>query len=221
MGIHTTWFSWVLLSISFDKMKTMDKKVQTIATYNATASAMAKKFSDIGARVEDIHKGFSFVEKSNPKVLEIGCGNGRDAKEILQRTNDYIGVDISEEMIKLARGCAPEGRFEVGDIENYNFPTGLDLIFSFASLLHSNKDNVQKILDKAHDSLSVGGVFYISLKHDEYHEESKTDEFGTRTYYFYTPELMKELAGNKYNVTFEDRQELRGQKWFTVALQKA
>jgi SAM-dependent methyltransferase len=199
----------------------MDKKAQTIATYNATAPAMAEKFRDSGPRTEDINKGFSFIKENNPKVLEIGCGNGRDAKEILKHTSDYIGVDISKEMTRLAREYTPEGRFEVGDIENYNFPVGLDLIFSFASLLHSNKENVKEILRKTHDSLNVGGVFYISLKHDEYHEESKADEFGMRTFYFYTPELIKELAGNQYHTIFEDVHELRGQKWFKIALQKA
>jgi len=54
----------------------------------------------------------------------------------------------------------------------------------------------------------------------EYREESKTDEFGTRTYYFYTPELIAELAGDNYRVVYEDVQELLGQMWFTVALRK-
>ena len=198
----------------------MDKKVETINTYNATASAMAKKFNDVGARVEDIEKGFSFIDKSNPFVFEIGCGNGRDAKEILKHTNNYLGIDISKEMIKLARDYATEGRFEVADVENYEFPKNIDIIFSFASLLHSNRNSVQDVLTRASSTLNDGGVFYISLKYDNYHEGSKTDEFGTRTYYFYTPEDIKELAGNRYEVLFEDIKELRGQKWFIIGLRK-
>ncbi len=198
----------------------MNKKVQTINTYNATASAMAEKFNNIGARTDDIERGFSFVEKKSPFVFEIGCGNGRDAKEILTYSHNYLGVDISEAMIALACEYVPEGKFEVVDIENYVFPMGLDLIFSFASLLHSNKESVRSVLEKAHHGLNEKGVFYISLKYDDYRELTKTDEFGTRTYYLYNPEIIKELAGDKYKTIFEDTHELRGQKWFTIVLQK-
>lgn len=200
----------------------MDKKQQTIDTYNATAIKMAHKFRNIGARVKDIDRGFLLIDnkKENIKVLEIGCGDGRDAREILLRTKNYLGIDISYVMIELAKGYNPEGKFEVADIENYNFPKDLDLIFSFASLLHSNKETIRDILKKAHVSLNDNGVFYISLKHDVYHEASKTDEFGTRTYYFYTPEIIKDLAGNNYKTIWEDVNELRGQQWFTIALRK-
>ena len=198
----------------------MDKKTETVNTYNATASVMARKFNHLGARAADINEGFSFIDKEKPFVLEIGCGNGRDAKEILKHTNKYLGIDISEEMIKLAREYVPKGKFEVRDVEQYEFPKNTDLIFSFASLLHSNKNSVKKVLEKAYHSLNDKGVFYISLKHDNYHEGSKTDEFGTRTYYFYTPEDIKDLAGEQYSVLFEDIQELRGQKWFAIGLQK-
>jgi len=198
----------------------MDKKQQTIDTYNATASEMAKKFIDIGARTEDVERGFSLVDKEKLNVLEIGCGNGRDAKEILARTNGYLGIDISKSMIEIAKRVNPNGNFEVVDVENYEFPEGLDLVFSFASLLHSNKENVKGVLDRVYSALNPGGVFYISLKYDNYHEGSKTDEFGTRTYYFYTPELIKELAGEKYKEVYEEVNELRGQKWFTIALKK-
>lgn len=199
----------------------MNKKQETVATYNATATEMAKKFCMLGARVEDIERGFRLVGKNNPHVLEIGCGNGRDAKEITRRTNQYLGIDISKLMITLANKHAPNGNFKIADIEDYLFPENLDLIFSFASLLHSDKENVQKILKRAHNALNSGGIFYISLKHDEYHEESRTDEFGTRTFYFYTPELIKELVGNMFTVVYEEKQELQHQKWFTIALRKS
>ncbi len=198
----------------------MDKKQETIDTYNNTAGQMAEKFNTIGARVADIEMAFAHVSKTNPAVLEIGCGNGRDAKEILKRTTNYLGLDISEGMVEIAKKYVPEGSFVVADIESYSFPKNLDIIFSFASLLHSSKEHVQDVLDKAHEALNEGGIFFISLKCGEYREESRTDEFGTRTYYLYTPELIKELAGNKYKVLYENMHDLRDQKWLELILQK-
>ena len=200
----------------------MDKKQQTIDTYNKSAKAMASKFNNLGGRVEDVERLFGFLNKKNPFIFEIGCGNGRDAKEIVKHTNNYLGVDISEEFIKAASEYVPEAKFEVVDIEDYQFPKGIDAITSFASLLHSNKESVTDILLRAHRSLDDEGIFYISLKKDEYPEDgfTRTDEFGTRTYFFYTPELIQELAGDNYESIYTSEQSLRGQEWFTIVLKK-
>ncbi len=180
---------------------------------------MAEKFNALGARAEDIKRGLSFITKENPFVLEIGCGNGRDAKEILRHTAHYVGIDISESMISVAKAHAPEGVFVVADVENYKFSQGLDAVFSFASLLHSDKDAVRRILQKLHAALNEGGVVFISLKNAHYREESKTDEFGTRHYFFYTPKDIKEMAEG-YSVVWENEQDLRGQKWLEIILKK-
>ena len=174
-------------------LKNIDIKKQTVETYNKNASALAKKFANLGPRIEDIHRGFSYISKDNPNVLEIGCGYGREAKEILKLTNRYLGIDISDEMIKMAKREVPNGNFVVADIENYIFPSNLDIIFSFASLLHPDKETLKLILEQAYEALSEGGIFYISLKLDKYHSETQDDEFGIRTYYYYTPEDIKEL----------------------------
>jgi SAM-dependent methyltransferase len=197
----------------------MDAKSQTIETYKKSAHALAKKFDLIGARIRDIEKAFSYVPTKNPQVLEIGCGNGRDAKEIVTYTPHYLGIDISNELISLAQEKVPGGHFEVRDVESYQFPTSIDVIFSFASLLHSSKETVKDILDRAYASLRSGGIFFISLKYGDYHQETITDMFGTRAYYYYTPELITEMA-QKYRSVYQDNQFTQGQNWFTLILQK-
>lgn len=197
----------------------MDLKKQTIETYNESVGALAKKFANFGPRVKDVKRGFSYVQKGNPSVLEIGCGYGREAGEILKLTDQYLGIDISGEMIKMARGKVPNGNFTVADIEDYIFPKHLDIIFSFASLLHSDKEHLQSILNRAYEALNQGGIFYISSKYDKYHSEVQNDEFGTRVYYYYTPDDIKKLD-TRYTVVWEDKHEHGGQNWFTIILKK-
>lgn len=199
----------------------LDKKQRTTDLYNKGAKFFAEKFNSFGIRIEDIERGFSYIKKENPKVLEIGCGNGRDAKEILKFTSDYLGIDISSELIKIAKKNIPEGNFEIADVENFIFPKKIDIIFSFASLLHSDKNKVQDILNRASNALNERGIFYISLKYGDYREATKKyKEFGVKTFYFYTPELMEEMARNNYEKIYTDTQELRGEKWFTIILRK-
>lgn len=200
----------------------MEKKLETIKTYNQSAAALAKKFNSMEGYLPDIERTFSFVppQKENPHVVEIGCGSGRDAKDLLKFTNNYLGFDISTELIKHAKDLVPNANFIEADVEEFDFPKGADAIFAFASLLHSNKESISKILDKVHESLNNQGVLFMSLKYGEYQEDTRTDEFGTRTYYYYTPEMIKELAVDKFKAVFEERRNLHNQEWFSIILQK-
>lgn len=199
----------------------MNKKEETTDTYNRGALKFTEKFNAASARIKDIEQAFSYISKLNPKVLELGCGNGRDANEILKHSPNYLGVDYSEELIKIAKNYCPDGKFHVVDFENWKFPDNLDVIFAFASLLHSDKYQLKTILEKAAASLDQGGVFLVSLKYAPYHEERKTEDIGSRTFYFYTPEDIVQLSPPELKSIFHEIQDLRGQRWFTIVLQKS
>ncbi len=198
----------------------MSNKQKTIEAYNKNAKLIADKYDAQGARVSDIEEVFELAKKENPEVLEIGCGNGRDAKEIIKHTNNYLGIDISEELIKLAKGKVPGAKFEVADIEEFQFPNNLDVIIAFASLLHVNKESFKRILREAFESLNPDGLFRISLKHSETYKEIKTeDQFGVRTFYFYSEEDLKEILGD-FKILKLETKNLQDQTWLEVILQK-
>lgn len=200
----------------------MDYRKITVDTYNKSAPALAQYFQGIGSRIFDIDKAFELIgDKVNPTIVEIGCGDGRDAKEIIRRTPNYVGFDISEGMIKIANEYVPGARFEVADAVSFNYPKNTDIVFAFASLLHLDKNEVRQVLDKVHYSLNKGGVFYISLKYmSEYSQGIKKDQYGERLFYFYNPSLIKELAGSKYEPVFENLQTIGKTDWFEIALKK-
>lgn len=198
----------------------MNKKQQTIETYNKSSEFFASKFNSMSARVDDIKLSFSYVEKTNPKVLELGCGSGRDAKYILRFTDDYLGIDISEGMIREARKNTPEANFAVYDLETFKFPKNLDVVFAFASLLHSDINEVKRVLEKAGESLNENGVFFISLKQGDYREELVQDEAGTRTFYFYTPEEILKISPSCFKEVWRSYQDHGEGKWFSLLLQK-
>ncbi|MFA6995298.1 MAG: class I SAM-dependent methyltransferase [Patescibacteria group bacterium] len=198
----------------------MDNKTQTVDTYNNSAQSLAKKFDSLGARTSDIKETLELVKIVNPRVLEIGCGNGRDAEDIVKFTDNYIGIDISEKLVELARQKVPKGNFEVADIENYKFGEGLDVIFAFASLIHVPIESLQKILADAYIALNNNGVMRLSMKYsDSYIETTKEDEFGIRTYYLYSKNNIEKLATG-FVVLKNELNDLRGQKWLEIILQK-
>lgn len=194
----------------------------TIDTYNKSATELAEYFRGIGPRVKYIDKALTFAgNPSKPKVIEIGCGDGRDAKDIVTKSGNYTGFDISEALIELAKKHVPKVRFEVADAVDFNYPSKLDVVFAFASLLHSDKNEIKVILDKVHKSLRRGGIFYISLKWAaEYTDYVKKDIYGTRLFYLYNAELIANLAAEGYEVADTWRETIGHTEWFEIALRK-
>ncbi len=198
----------------------MSVKTETVDTYNKSARALAEKFNAIGPRVEDINYVFSHSGKTNPFVVEIGCGNGRDAQEIIKRTNNYLGLDISPELLAIAKENLPEATFTVADVEEFIFPKDIDIVFAFASLIHVPKESFLNIMEQLFESVTKHGLVFVSLKYsDVYEQVTKEDEFGTRTYWHYSQSDVQNLAAG-FTVTHTSIQEVAGQIWIDVLYQK-
>ena len=139
---------------------------------------------------------------------------------ILEYTENYIGIDASEEMIALAKKALPATDFRVADITTFETPMNTDIVFAFASLLHFDKKANAKILAKTHAALSPEGIVYISLKRDPYEERIVVDDFGPRTFYFYERKDIEEMIEGLYEIAWYEEQLMKEIKWFTVALRK-
>ncbi len=201
----------------------MNKKLETKKAYEKGATELVKKFNQIGPRIENIKTAFSlFKDPKSLNVLEIGCGNGRDAKQILKYTKNYIGIDFSEEMIKLSKEFLPKTNFIVTDMERFVIPKNIDIVFAFASFLHLNKISFKKILDKIYKKLNKNGVIYISLKYSKkYKEVIKNDKFGNRYFYYYSENNLEKISKEtKYQIIYMKKYILREVEWIDLILKK-
>jgi trans-aconitate methyltransferase len=193
----------------------------TIATYNKAAKAYAEKFNGIGSRESDVASAvLLWGGARRPKVVEWGCGNGRDAAVILRYADSYVGIDASEEMISLARAQVPEAMFKVADMNTFIIPEDTDVVFAFASLLHCSRDQMRALLQATHQRLQKDGLIYVSLKRGAYEERIVTDQYGPRTFYFYDEEDMHSLTEGLYAVTHYTAHVHNGIDWLTCALKK-
>ena len=108
----------------------------------------------------------------------------------------------------------------VADIESYDFPAEIDIVFAFASLIHVPKESLRDIFSRVYEALNKGGIFRLSMKYtDVYQEITKTDEFGTRTYYFYSQKDILNLNPG-FSVLKMELINLRGQEWLEILFQK-
>ena len=75
--------------------------------------------------------------KENDKVLDIGCGNGRLYHVLKEKQILYTGLDLSEELTKIAKTKCPEASFVVGDMKKLPFLAGsFDAVFCVAAFHH-------------------------------------------------------------------------------------
>jgi SAM-dependent methyltransferase len=64
------------------------------------------------------------------RVLDVGCGPGRHALALARRGADVVGVDASDEFVRLARAAADserlDARFEVCDVRHLEYDAAFD-----------------------------------------------------------------------------------------------
>lgn len=197
-----------------------DKKAQTIETYNTSAEELAKRYDEIGPRLDDLEETFALVHIKNPKVFEIGFGTGREAYQILKRTSNYTGLDVAEGMLEIAKRRNPKGKFILGDVEESEFPQHLDIIFAFASLIHTEKKQLEKVFNAMYEALKPGGVARVSLKYaPKYKEKTQHSPYGTRTYYLYAKEDIEKFPA-QFLMLKSTIHNAEGQEWLELLLQK-
>jgi SAM-dependent methyltransferase len=200
-----------------------DKNQKTVEAYDKNPQFYADKFDSYGVRFEDIDRAMKLNESGSNKVLELGCGNGRDAEYIISKVgkDNYIGIDASEGLIKLAEEKVSCGTFHVKDMRELDFEIdSFGIIFSFASMLHLKREELAILMQNCYKSLKTGGILFISTKYGEYKEEKVVNLGDDKYYYFYQPEDIEKLCPYKFFVVFKNVQDIKGQSWFEIILRK-
>ena len=69
----------------------------------------------------------SLCKKYNAKkILEIGCGSGNLAENFSREFNSYTGLDLSEDMLKIAKNKFSNGHFIKADMRDFALPELVD-----------------------------------------------------------------------------------------------
>lgn len=103
------------------------RKSKIRAHYNNVANKRALWIEKNKFYYDDEIRYLRFLIQEGLNILEIGCGTGRLLDEL--KPSYGVGVDISDEMIKIARCNYPELFFICGDIEDNELISTLDTKF--------------------------------------------------------------------------------------------
>ena len=161
-----------------------DKTKLTIDAYNKNCSGYTDKFMDYSPYA--IHViDFAGLLEDDFKVLDIGCGPGNVAKQLCALKRLAItGIDLSFEMVEIARVNVPAGIFYLQDSRKASFPPGyFDAVVLSFSIVHLDDDEANEVLANAVKWLRSGGYLYLSFMEGK-QPGLETTSFSSQPLYF-------------------------------------
>jgi ubiquinone/menaquinone biosynthesis C-methylase UbiE len=108
----------------------------------------------------------TLIQENNAKtILEIGSGTGNLAKRFQINNQDYIGLDYSQNMIKIAQERNPACTFLHGDMRDFQLEKSVDSILitgRSTSYLVSN-DDFSLTLNSIYKNLNQNGILIFDF----------------------------------------------------------
>lgn len=132
----------------------------TLAFYQEQAPRYTMSFGQAPSRHLD-----RFLDRlsSGARILELGCGGGRDAARIAERGFVIDATDGTPAMVRKANE-----RFAVGArvmrFEEIDAEAAYDAVWAHACLIHVARAGLPAILAAIHRALKPGGWHYASYK---------------------------------------------------------
>lgn len=143
------------------------------------------------------------------KVLDVGCGSGRDARALFDLGFDITGIDLSEKMLELAKFKEPGAKFVRMDFRELSFPDNFfDGFWANAALFLVDEESMKKTLGELYRVIKNGGIGYLSFKEGE---GERIKEVGVglekrQKLYSYT-ELRQMLKDTGFRILLTERKE--------------
>jgi SAM-dependent methyltransferase len=133
-------------------------------------STLATIYHEMYQHIFDYDKEFEFYDtilrKHNcNKILEIGCGSGMLARRFIRNGYDYLGLDLFNEMLEIARSEVKTGKFIQCDMRNLSFKRQFDSIMITGrsiSYVSENKGIIDT-LKGVQESLVDNGLFLFGV----------------------------------------------------------
>lgn len=191
----------------------------TIDYYNQNAAVYVA--STENADMSDARERFLKYVSEGGRILDWGCGSGRDSLAFLEAGYKVDAIDGAEEICKLAHEktgldvkCESFDELDANEI--------YDGIWACASLLHISKDYIPETIKLARKALKPNGVMYMSFKLGD-----KEGERDGRFFMDMTQEKYDKLMKRSHKVqvleqwtSADVREDRIGEQWFNILIKR-
>ena len=192
----------------------------TLDYYNEKARAFCEDTQDV--EFSAFQRAFTSHLPSGGRILDFGCGSGRDSKAFLNAGYQVTALDGSEELCRIASEFIGQPVL-CSTFQDYVPDGEFDGIWACASLLHLPSEDLVAVMSRLAGSLRLGGCFYVSFKYGDFR--------GMRNGRFFqdmTEESLGELLTSipeldvvSTKITGDVRPGREKELWLNVLLKKA
>ncbi|MGQ8364448.1 class I SAM-dependent methyltransferase [Glaciecola sp. 1036] len=133
--------------------------------------------------IEQHKRALKFV-KNPASAFDVGCGcSGRIFDLLIEHGLTAKGIDVSEQMVALAKERHPTIDIICGDICEYSFTEQYDFITAWDSIWHIPLASQQAVMDKLVNALAPAGVLLFSFGGTENADKHVNTAMGPAMYY--------------------------------------
>ena len=181
----------------------------------------AKSFilDTMNADMSEQYKNFLKFMPKKGKILDLGCGSGRDSLYFQNLGYDCIAVDPIDEFLEHAKSIGVKKVLK-GTAEELDFNNEFDGIWACASLLHVPSSELNDVFMRCYKALRKNGIMYCSFKYGSF-EGLRRERF----FLDLNEESFKEYIKNtgfeikEFLITKDVRPD-REESWLNVILEK-
>ena len=193
---------------------------QTLQYYNQNAGSYVSSTRDVDLSATQLK--FLKLLPRGGRILDLGCGSGRDTKYFLEQGFEVDAVDGSEELARMAAeytGVNVRKMLfcELSEVEKY------DGIWACSSILHLPWPELADVTGRMCTALKPGGIIYSSFKYGDF-----SGERNGRYFTDLTEKTFKELTDNyaalqiiETWLSTDVRPGREDEKWLNAILQKS
>lgn len=192
--------------------------MKTIDYYNEHAEEFTASTFEVD--MESLYQPFLAELLEGARILDVGCGSGRDTLAFKNKGYQVDAIDYSEKLVKKASRLTGipiklKSFYEVDDYEAY------DGIWACASLLHCERTRLKEVIGKLVSALKPNGVLYMSFKYGNGDREKDGRHF-TDLNEHQAEELLnqfKSISLVQRWITIDKRLD-RTEEWLNIILKK-
>jgi SAM-dependent methyltransferase len=183
----------------------------------------ADKFfnTTVNADMSELYQRFFTYAPSQGRILDAGCGSGRDTKAFIERGYQVVAFDASQRMVEMSSAYTGQATLLLR-FDQLEFREEFDAVWACASLLHVPDSEIDDALTRLNRALVPGGTMFIAFKYGAGEQERRGRWFSD-----YNEERMQQLLARHPDLTLRDqfitgdaRPDRNAERWINVILSK-
>ncbi len=189
---------------------------ETITYYNQNAEEYFN--NTVNVSMQGLYAQFEAYLKPGDKILDLGCGSGRDSRYFLSKGYDVVSADGSKAMCNLAETYIGKKVRNI-TFEKLDYDNEFDAVWACASLVHVDIGEITDVLFRIQRALKKKGILYASWKY------GKGERIENQKYYAdYDEESINNLFSDASmkvaKIWISDDNLIRASKWLNVIGEK-